>query len=273
MPASERLRGGLLVALAAALLAACDGPIVARTPEALYQLATEQIANANYPPALDTLARAAEASPGSEISSRAEVVRLALLAGMARAFQEIAESYRAGQQEAGAAAYAAQMRTTAMDYFSRARGRSIELVEALDRGLADPAASPVRVELALPAATGDASALGQVRRGSWIEIEELQRVEKAQIRQRFGESLAAYASASARGRAGVYLATGRELVEISRIYRPEALGDRRMFRLLHERAANAAARAAELAVKGGDSLTVRESEQLLAHCKDVLSNQ
>src|SRR3989338_4870339 len=51
------LLGWSAVAAAGWLLAACGEPIVARSPEALYALAQQQIANASYSPAADTLAR------------------------------------------------------------------------------------------------------------------------------------------------------------------------------------------------------------------------
>ncbi|MFQ5695375.1 MAG: hypothetical protein ACE5HB_05250, partial [Terriglobia bacterium] len=135
-------RAGAL-AVCAFLLAACGEPIVPRSPEALYALAQQQLSNNNFSPALDTLARVVREAPDSESGRRARVLQIALLGGMARAFREVAESYLAGSQEAGAAAYAPRMRSVAMDYFGRARGRSIEMVEALDRLMREPLTAPL----------------------------------------------------------------------------------------------------------------------------------
>ncbi|HKZ53014.1 MAG TPA: hypothetical protein VJ085_07025 [Candidatus Acidoferrales bacterium] len=265
----------LLLGVGTALLLNCNGPIVARSPEALYALATEQIANANYSPAVDTLTKVMQAPEQTEWAGRAQVLRIALLAGMARGFKEIAENYLAGHQQAGAAAYAPQMRAIAMDYFGRARGRSIEMVEALDRMMREPGGGPVRVELSLPptpATTG--AALAKVRQGNWIENPELVQAEKDQVREQLGQALTSIAGADAgSSSAAFYLAVGREIVNLSGIYRPEALRDARMFRLFYERAATAASRAGELAREAGNRKLEEESQQLLAHCKEALKRQ
>jgi hypothetical protein len=269
----------VLLGVGAALLLNCNGPIVARSPEALYALATEQIANANYSPAVDTLTKVMQAPEPSEWAGRAQVLRIALLAGMARGFKEIAESYLAGHQQAGPAAYASQMRAIAMDYFGRARGRSIEMVEALDRMMREPGAGPVRVELSLPPLSGGgppataAGALARVRQGNWIENPELAQAEKDQVRAQLKQTLAGIAGAEADNPAAFYLAVGREIADLSSIYRPEALGDARMFRLFNERAATAASRASQLAREAGNRQLEEESQQLLAHCKEALKRQ
>jgi len=271
----------LLLGVGTALLLNCNGPIVARSPEALYALATEQIANANYSPAVDTLTKVMQAPEQTEWAGRAQVLRIALLAGMARGFKEIAENYLAGHQQAGAAAYAPQMRAIAMDYFGRARGRSIEMVEALDRMMREPGAGPVRVELSLPARSAGeppapplGGALAKVRQGNWIENPELVQAEKDQVREQLGQALTSIAGADAgSSSAAFYLAVGREIVNLSGIYRPEALRDARMFRLFYERAATAASRAGELAREAGNRKLEEESQQLLAHCKEALKRQ
>lgn len=271
---AQRVGLALLLGVGTALLS-CNGPIVARSPEALYALATEQIANANYSPAVDTLAKVIQAPEQTEWAGRAQALRMALLAGMARSFKEIAESYLEGHQQAGAAAYASQMRSIAMDYFGRARGRSIEMVEALDRMLREPGAGPVRVELSLPpASAAPGTALAKVRQGTWIENPELLQTEKDQVRRQLEQTLATMAGADGGSSAAAfYLAAADEIVNLSSIYRPEALGDARMFRLFHERAATAASRAAELARESGNHKLEEESQKLVAHCKEVLKRQ
>ncbi len=272
---AQRIGVSLSLGLGTALLLNCNGPIVARSPEALYALATEQIANANYSPAIDTLAKVIQAPEQTEWAGRAQALRMALLAGMARSFKEIAESYLEGHEQAGAAAYASQMRAIAMDYFGRARGRSIEMVEALDRMLREPGAGPGRVELSLPPASAPpAATLAKVRQGTWIENPELLTAEKDQVRRQLEQTLATMAGADGGSSpAAFYLAAAREIVNLSSIYRPEALGDARMFRLFHERAATAAGRAAELAREAGNRKLEEESQKLVAHCREVLRRQ
>lgn len=265
-----------LVTLAAALGVACNGPIVARSPEALYALAQEQIGNANYYPAVDTLARVARAAPKSDLAHRALVLRLTLLAGMAQAFQDIAESYLAGHQQAGAAAYSGQMRAVAMDYFGRSRGRSIEMLEALELLLREPITVPVRLGLTLPAAASDpAPVLAKVRQGEWVTEGELGQLEKAEVATRLARATPALAGAGSGPEGEVeparfYLGLGQAIVELSSIYRPEALADRRLLRLFYERAATAAAQAAQLARAKNDQNLEKESQELLARCQDAL---
>jgi hypothetical protein len=268
-----------LLGLGVAALVACGEPIVARSPEALYALATEQIANANYSPAVDTLARVVQASEGEESDSReparrAQVLRMALLVGMARTLETIAESYLEGHEQERAAEYAPEMRGIAMDYFGRARGRSIEMVEALDRMLRAQAADPVRVELSLPASPdGSSDLLARVRQGALLERRELIQAEKDLVREQLREILATLSGVERGGDpANFYLTAGGEILGLSSIYRPEALGDRRMFKLFHERAVTAATRASQLAREAGNRKIERESEQLIARCQDVLGN-
>lgn len=275
-------------ALGAIVLLSCDGPIVARSPEALYALAKEQIAHARYTPAIDTLSKVIRESPQSETARGARVLHIALLGGMARGFKDVAESYLAGHQQAGAAAYAPQMRAVAMDYFGRSRGRSIEMVEALDRLMREAATGPLRLDFPLPQGlSGGSALLAKVRQGTWVEDEELVQAEREEVRQGLAEMLAGLVDTEgdlnrARERvrfrgpafeidpANFYLGAARELVNLSSIYRPEALGDRGMFRLFHERAAAAAERAAHRAAEIGNRRIQAESERLQRHCQTVL---
>lgn len=265
------------------LLAACDGPIVARSPEALYALANEQLANARFTPAADTLGRLVREAGDTEQGRRAQILRLALLGGMARAYKNIAESYRAGSEQAGAASSAPALRSVSVDYFGRARGRSIEMVEGLAPLLGEQPLAPVRVDYPLPQGAGAALALAQVRRGQPLRDDELTRVEREEIRRGLAEMLAVFVGAGgdvsrALARepnlkvepAPFYLGAAQELVEMSSIYAPEALGDRRMSRLYHERAATLANRAAQLAAAQGNKAVQEEAESLVRHCQEIL---
>jgi len=261
----------LAAASTAALLPSCSGPIVARSPEALFALAQEQIGNANYYPAADTLARVAREAPQSELGRRARLQRITLLAGMARAFADIAEAYLAGHQQAGAAAYSGQMRAIAMDYFGRSRGRSLEMIEALDALLREPLPGPVRLDFSFPASAPGSQMLARVRQGAWVDAAQLAPVEKDGLGPAMAESLAALAGgATDPSPARIYLGLARELLNLSSIYRPEALSDRRMVRLYHERAASAAGLAADIASKSGERAVEEESRRLIAQCQEIL---
>ncbi|MBI4466171.1 MAG: hypothetical protein HY656_01920 [Acidobacteria bacterium] len=276
-------RAGALVA-AALLAAGCGEPIVPRSPEALYALAKEQMANANYAPALDTLARVAREGKGSALGRRAQVLHVVVLGGMARGLKEVAESYLVGSQEAGAAAYASQMRSIAMDYFGRARGLSIEMVEALDRLRQQPL-QPLPVDFPVAASPGTGNpTLTKVRQGSWVEDPDRTRAEKEKIVEGMAGLLARLGGAGddagqLRARlqeldpADFYLGAARELLSMSSIYRAEALKDPRMFRLYHERALTLAERAAQVAAAGGDARQQQESAELQRLCREVLKKK
>lgn len=265
-------RGNLLAPfLLAALLAACGGPIVAHSPEALFALAQEQIGNASYNPAADTLARVTREAPKTELGRRARLQRLALLAGMARALREIGEAYLKGHEQAGAAAYSPQMRAVAMDYFGRSRGRSLEMIETLDALLREPLPGPVRLEFSLPAAGAASQTLARVQQGAWVDAAQLGPVEKERLTSAMAQARDALAGSGAESSpARIYLGAAREILDLSSIYRPEALGDKRLVRLFHERAASAAGLAAELAAKSGDHPLEADSRQVVAQCQDVL---
>src|SRR3990167_3877891 len=265
------LIGWSAVAAAGWLLAACGEPIVARSPEALYALAQQQIANASYSPAADTLARVVLAGPESAPARRARVLRLALLGGMARGYQQVGESYLEGSKSAGAAAYASQMRAVALDYFGRARGSSLEMMDALDRMLREPARPPLGAGFTPPgAAAAERAVLAQVREGQWIEGAARLRAERAEVQQGLAQMLAGYAGTGGGevDPAALYLAAARELVTVSGIFGPEGLREPRSVRLYHERALQLAERAGELA--GGRPQLREESERLQAQCRGVL---
>ncbi|MGH9804977.1 MAG: hypothetical protein ACRD4D_07375 [Candidatus Acidiferrales bacterium] len=256
---------------AAAVLAACSGPIVARSPEALFALAQEQIGNSNYYPAADTLARVAREAPKTDLGRRARLQRITLLAGMARAFRDIAEAYLEGHQHAGAAAYSGQMRAIAMDYFGRSRGRSLEMIEALDALLREPLPGPVRLELSLPAFGSGSQTLARVRQGTWVDAAALGPVEKDGLAAGMTESRGALAGdATDASPARIYLGLAREIFELASIYRKEALGDPRLTRLFYERAASAAALAADIAAKSGDRRLEEQSRALVTQCQEML---
>lgn len=272
-------------AVCAGLLLSCGEPIVSRTPEEVYALAKAQLSNANYVPAVDTLSKVTVESPQSEPGRRAQVLRIAVLSGLARGFKEIGESCLAGRQKAGAAQYASEMRSVAMDYFSRARGHSIEMVEALDYLIRYAPTGPFRVDFPLPEVPGGGSpVLAKVRLGNWVRTEELAQAETDAVRQGLAQSLTRLAGAGedvnqARARfqgdveldpAAFYLGVAQEIVDLSSIYGRDALQDPRMFRLFHERAAAAAERAAKLAGEKGDRKLQAESEHLQRRCQDVL---
>lgn len=265
------------------LVFGCAGPIVPRSPEALYDLAKAQLANANFTPAVDTLTKVSQEAPDSEPGRRAQVLRVALLGGMARGFKEIGETCLAGRQKAGAAKYATEMRTVAMDYFGRARGRSIEMVEALDYLIRYTPTGPFRVDVPLPAVPGGGSpVLAKVRLGNWVRTEELAQAESEAVRLGLSQTLTRLAGAGdvnqARARfrgeveldpAVFYLGAAQEIVDISSIYGKDALQDVRLFRLFHERAAAAAEQAGKLAEKKGDRKLQAESERLRKRCLEV----
>ena len=260
-----------LAAASAALLLACGGPIVARSPEALFALAQEQIGNANYYPAADTLAKVAREAHNADLGRQARLQRITLLAGMARAFRDIADAYLVGHQQAGAAAYSGQMRAIAMDYLGRSRGRSLEIIEALDILMRDPLPGPVRLALSLPASSSASQTLARVRQGTWVDAAELGPVEKDGLAAAMAQSRTTLGGgATDPSPARIYLGLARELFDLSSIYRQEALGDKRLARLFHERAASAAGLAAELAAKSGERQLEEESRRLVAQCQDVL---
>ncbi|MFQ5777649.1 MAG: hypothetical protein ACE5IP_06540, partial [Terriglobia bacterium] len=262
------------------------GPLLSTTPPALYALAQEQIANANYSRAVDSLARAVRAGPQSQAAQRARVLRIALLGGMARGFSDLAASYLAGHGQAGDSEHASVLRSTAMDYFGRARGRSLEMVEALDALQRDPAAEPLRMAFQpLENLSADNPVLEQIRHGNPVSDKERRGAERERIQQGLAGMLVRLGGTErnpqrlwfhlAQGEveldpAAFYLGAARELVEITKIYSPEALGDKRLTRLYHERAAALARRAAQLAEEKGDSKLRDEAGQFLHHLQQTL---
>ncbi|MFQ5696549.1 MAG: hypothetical protein ACE5HB_11210, partial [Terriglobia bacterium] len=166
------------------------------------------------------------------------------------------------------------------------RGRSIEMVEALDRLMREPLTAPLLMDFPPPErAEPESDALADVRQGRPVEDKERNRAEREEVQEGLAGMLAQLAGAGAGedvrqtlgfpqgpvvelDPAAFYLGAAQEMVAISSIYRPEALKDSRMFRLYHQRALAAAERAAELA--GAQEPLQVESQRLQAHCRAVL---
>lgn len=263
------------VAICAGWLGACGEPIVPHSPPALYNLAQEQLANGQFSPALDTLAQVADEAPESELGGRARVLRAALLGGLARACQQIGESYMAGSKAAGEAEHAPAMRTTAMDYFGRARGYSLEMIEALDRLRKSPPADPLSLAFSLPAGAQEQSdTLARVRQGQALPDKERLQAEEARVFQGVKKTLVQMAGT--RGDldqvflADFYLGAGRALLDLSRIYGPEALRTPRMIRLYQRRALALAEEAGEVAAAAGNERIKAESRELQQYCRNAL---
>lgn len=268
------------------LLAGCGGePIVARSPEALLRLAQEQCANRNYRAASDTLGRVLEQAPPGELAGRAHLFRLVLLGGMARGYQEMAEGYLEGARQAAPAA--TELRTVAMDYFGRARGRSIEMVEAFDRFLREPRSAPLRLDLPLPDVPGgESGVLAKIRSGSRVAEEDQRAAEEEKIRQGLAVLMAEVLGAgedvrAARARTlgeatlepdAVSLALAREMIEASRIYRKDALNDPRLLQLYYERAQAVAEGVAQRARERGEPRLQKEAEELARKCQGALAS-
>ena len=258
-------------ALAALLAAACN----VRSPaEQLYSLAYEQLAAGNYYSASDTFKRVMKESAQSPQAGGAAVLHIALVGGMARSYKDIAESYRAGAKQAGAAPHARRMRTMPVDYFGRARGRSLEMVEAIDLFFNQPAAGPLRVDFPAFGGTGATMSLGKIRQGQWLEDKELVAAEKQSVRQG-AEALLAHLAPGNRpdlSPAHLSLALAEELLEMSSLYDKDALDDHRLLRLYHQRAETLAERAEKLGLPG-DAATAGRLAEVKQRCQKALEKK
>lgn len=270
MPAKNWL--ALLLCLG---LVACGEPIVPRTPEAFHNLAKQQLNNGQYRAAADSLRRATEMDPTGELGRRALVLRIALLGGMIRGFQSIGEEYLAGYKQT----QSPELRTVAMDYFSRARGRSLELLDGLEQALKQPTTSPFRVDY-WPAPTSGGETLQKARHGQALSEVELTAAERAAVQRSLAETLGGLTGKS--GAPGTetevepalfFLGAAQELVRMTSLFRPEALDERRLSQLSLERAATLARQAEQLAQASGNQKIQAEAGQVLRQCEDALKKR
>jgi hypothetical protein len=262
-PAGVAALGGLLLAG----LTACEGPIVARSPEALYALAQKQLTNSQFRAAGDTLKRVSREFPTTEQGRRAAALHIALEGGLARGYQSMGDAYLEGSKQS------VPLRAVAVDYYGRARGESIEMMESAEWLAKQPAADGFRLDI--PARTLEATLfLAQVRTGK--DVTEAQRAQAEQEEIWRGIQ----ATGGALGGAGkavepavVFLGTARELVETLALYAPDKLNEPRMTGLYYERAAGLARHAAELAKPKGDQRTQQEAEALVQRCQQALAQR
>ncbi len=262
-----------LAALLLAGLAACDGPIVPRSPEALYSLAQQQLANSQFRAAGDTLKRISREFPATEQGRRAAPLYIALEGGLARGYQSMGDTYLAGHRQAGEAPHAPQMRALAVDYFGRARGESIEMMEGVEWLMKQPPAEAFRLDA--PVRTLEATAfLENVRAGKLIADAQRAQAEQQEIWRGIQATGGVLGGAgTAVEPAAFYLGAARELVEAVALFGSDRLNETRMVGLYYERAAGVARHAAQLAQAKGDRRTQEEAEALVERCQEALAKR
>jgi hypothetical protein len=254
-------------------LAACEGPIVARSPQALYALAQEQLANSQFRAATDTLKRVSREFPTTEQGQRAAPLHIALEGGLARGYQSMGDAYLEGSKQPGATPQAGQLRAVAMDYFGRARSESIEVVESLEWLMKQTATEPFRLEA--PVRAPEAAPFpAQVRAGKPLNDPQRARAEQAEVWRGIQATVTALGGAGTAIEPAVfYLGASRELVETVPLFSPDKLNEGRMAELYYERAAAIGRYAAQLAQTKGDRRTQKEAEALVQRCQQALAKR
>jgi len=256
------LAGLLLVALAA-----CDGPIVPRSPEALYSLAQQQLANSQFRAATDTLKRLSREFPTTEQGRQAAALHIVLEGGLARGYRSMGDAYLAGSKQT------VRLRAVGMDYFGRARGESIEMMESAEWLMKQPAAGAFRLD-ARPLPRQTVTFVYQVRTGKAIDDVQRAQSERAEIWEGIDATARAMGGTGAAVEPAVlFLGVARELVEAVDLYDPKRLDETQMTRLYHERAAGLARHAAQLAQAKGDGSTQKEAEALVRRCQEALARR
>lgn len=270
MPATNRLALLLLLGLVA-----CREPSVPRTPKDFYYLSKERLSSGQYRAAADGLKRATETDATGDLGRRALALRIALLSGTARGFQSIGEEYLAGYQQKKAP----ELRTMAMDYFSRARGQSLELLDALEQALKQPTTTPFRVDY-WPAPVAVGAPLQKARQGQLLSEAESTAAERAAVQQGLAEALTGLTGKTGLSGAEIevepavfFLGAAQELVRMTSLFRAEALGEQRLTQLTLERAATLARQAEQLAQTGGNPKVQAEAGQVLRQCEEALKKR
>ncbi len=263
----------------------CGEPIVYRGPMQLAQLAREQIVNGNYVAALNTLSRIAKESPESDYALKANLLRVALLGGLARGYQRLGQIHLEGYDNAMTVDYRDELHRTAMDYFGRAQTQVLELVETLDALLPTLEGKALVIDAPLPTVPVEANpAVVRLRAGRRLLDAERVQIEPEEIRRSLVEMLAALVGAAddpARARALYaqgntplepdifFLAVGRELIALSGIFAYRALNTPHFHRLLHERALTAVDKVLAAGRKP-PSPVLEEAQKLQRQCRRVL---
>jgi hypothetical protein len=165
------------------------------------------------------------------------------------------------------------LRAVGVDYYGRARGEAIEMMESAEWLMKQPAEGAFRLEL--PPRTLEAvTFLEQVRTGKPIDDAQRARAEQQEI------WTGIHATAGALGGAGsaiepavFFLGAAREVAEAVALFGPERLNELQMARLFHERAAGLARHAAQLAQSKGDRRTQEEAETLVQRCQEALARR
>ena len=272
-PTPFRRAVATLVGLLLVAAAGCDGPIVARSPEALYRLAQQQLANSQFRAATDTLKRVSREAPTSDPGRRAALLHIALEGGLARGYRSMGDAYLAGSKQAGEAPHAPQMRALAVDYFGRARGESIEMMESAEWLMKQPAAEAFRLDV--PPRTLEAVVfLEQVRAGKPVTDAQRAQAEQQEIWRGIQATVGAVGgSGTAVEPAVFYLGAARDLLETIELFGPEKLNEPHMTRLFYERAAGFARHAAQRAQAKGDQKSRQEAEAVIQRCQEALAKR
>lgn len=248
--------------------AGCREPIVPRGPEQLYELAREQLRNENYVRAVDTLARVAREAPDSSYGVKAGIIRLAVLAGLARSAQALGEFYLEIREQMEDSGRRSELYTAALDQFTLGQSWALALLEALSEHGPALAEDPLVIDPVLPITPApEHPALARLRAGERISESERRAIERDAVRRGMAEMMTALLGEPGNfGRAydrlalgqaevspaAVRVVFGHELVRLSRLFGQRALNQPRYERLFQERAL---ALAEQVLAEGGGSNT------------------
>ena len=118
-----------------------------------------------------------------------------------------------------------------------------------------------------------------MREGNWLEEEERERAQRGRVAQGLADMLKLLAGNRPLTPelefepAAVAVGTARHLLQLGAAFGPEALDDRRMVRLFHQRALGAATQAKQLAQEARNFLWQEQAEEVERRCRQALGQQ
>jgi hypothetical protein len=164
----------LVVLLASlALTLSCSAPVQKPTgPAGDYQDAKDMFKRGRFDRALELTDGLASASPGTNFTERAQVLRVVIYTGQVKSYKELIEAYTKGADETKNAHVKAEYRRLRYDNVQDGSKAALGLAEAAHQLLGGGKVSKEFIlEAPYPSTEGplEVTDLGHVREGDWIE--------------------------------------------------------------------------------------------------------
>lgn len=232
------------------LFVACAGEPPVTTAAQYFAAMKDNMAAMEYAAALKNIDFLLKAPGHEPLDLQARLLQVALLTAVADGRREMAEAYDQGRKEPAARESYSEFTRVRADYYRGARDHLIAAMETFLKHRGELESEPIPLEVAFPGFSGgESTTLARIRSGLWAGADDRQRAELEVTRNALARILTRLVRAEddlhkgqeifQQGNVEIspccYLVEmSRTMVEVGKVFDPEALDDARFRRISYE---------------------------------------